>query len=260
MSESKPTELSVVKTPSLKNGGDAAIAKRLTKLFADAQTGMRRVVALGLFAWEIKETQLKHGEWGPWLAANAPTLCREDSKTGRPKASHALHNAMRITQGVLEHVGFKTISAYLKHVSNSPSGGICHNGKFLLLPDKKIPTDIKPLREKICSLIDGKSQQQLFWEYKQAEEDDEGELKKKHGRLKGQGGVSREQRASAKQREREAELLELKLTIKEFGKQCDELADDKHIGDPEAGAEFEAAFPKVENLFRYMQRIKQGRK
>ena len=42
---------------NLKSGNDAAAAKQLNKLFTEAQNGMRRVVALGLFAWEIKESQ-----------------------------------------------------------------------------------------------------------------------------------------------------------------------------------------------------------
>ena len=33
------------------SGNDAAAAKQLNKLFTEAQNGMRRVVALGLFAW-----------------------------------------------------------------------------------------------------------------------------------------------------------------------------------------------------------------
>ena len=68
----KPIYLEIVKAPSVKIGNDAELGKHLMKLFTDAQNGMRRVVAFGLFAWEIKETKLKHGQWGPWLAENAP--------------------------------------------------------------------------------------------------------------------------------------------------------------------------------------------
>ena len=75
--------------PKLKSGHDSVAARSLLKLYTDAQNGMRKIVALGLAAWEIKESQLKHGEWGPWLAANAPALARPDSVTGKPKASAA---------------------------------------------------------------------------------------------------------------------------------------------------------------------------
>ena len=56
--EAKSVEIEVIpavgkcaNNAHLKSGEDAAIAKQLNKLFAEAQTGMRRIVALGLFAW-----------------------------------------------------------------------------------------------------------------------------------------------------------------------------------------------------------------
>lgn len=223
-----PAKLAVA--PKLKDGTDAATAKQLTKLFSDAQTGMRRIVALGLFAWQIKETQLKHGEWGPWLAAHAPQLCRQDSATGKPKAAAALTNYMELTKNVLEGVGFDTIEKYLETVAKFPLRGNLNHGGFLLVADKKVPEEVRPLREKICSLVDGKTQRHLFLEFKQAEEDAEGNTKPKRGRLKGQGGASKEQRERAAQLAEEEQVTALNLWCEETAAAIMERADDQGLG------------------------------
>ena len=217
--------------PKMKNGADAIAAKNLIKLFKDAQSGMRRIVALGLYAWEIKETQLKHGEWGPWLAANAPGLCRPDSVTGKPKAASALTNFMDLTKGILESVGIPTMEKYFETVAKSPSRREFEKGGWLLIPDKKVPEEIRPLREKICALVDGKTQRQLFLEFKQAEEDAEGNAKKKRGRLKGQGGASKEQRAAAAELEAQERITEKKLKAEEVADWLIEMSDDAGFGE-----------------------------
>jgi hypothetical protein len=173
--------------PTLSDGQDKTTAKELTKRFSDAQSGMRRIVALGLFAWEIKETKLKHGQWGAWLSAHCPKLTRIDQATNQPKPSTALSGYMDLTRGVLDNLGF-TVEKYLAHISNSRLPGICQGGKYLLLPDKKLPAEVLPLKEKICSLVDGKTQRQLFLEFKQTDADG----KPKVGRLQGQGGKAGE--------------------------------------------------------------------
>jgi len=222
---SAPAVKSIAKVPALKSGNDAAAAKQLTKLFTDAQTGMRKIVALGLFAWEMKEQQLKHGEFGPWLAAHAPKLCRLHPESGKPQVSHALHNYMTLTKSVLEAVGIPSISKYLGALSNLPTGEICHHGKLLLLPAGKVPADLQPLREKICTLVDGKTQRQLFMEFKQSEDD-----KPKRGRLKGHGGASKAQREAAQQITEKARLEAMDLRAVETAEWLTEVADDKHLG------------------------------
>lgn len=216
------------RVPTLNDGHDQATAKQLLKLFTDAQTGMRRIVALGLYAWEIKECKLKHGEWGSWLAAHCPRLTREDT-AGKPKASASLSSYMELTKNVLESVGF-TVEKYLKHVSNSQTLGICHGGKYLLLPDKKLSEDARELKEKLCSVVDGKTQRQLFLEFKQAEDDGNGNPTPKRGRLKGQGGATVEQREAAQQAEEKARLEALELKATEATEWLLEVSDDKHLG------------------------------
>jgi hypothetical protein len=223
----KPAKPLVV--PKLKSGDDAAVAKELVSRYAEAQTGMRRIIALGLFAWEIKETQLKHGEWGPWLAANTPELSRNDAGTGRPKASAALTNYMSLTRGVLEKSGLPTINKYLATIAKFPRDGNLNHGQFLLIADKKVPDVIKPLRDKICALVDGKTQNQLFLEFKQADDDDEG-ARAKRGRLKGSSGLTKEQRERAAQRAEEQRIVELEEDTRETTGFLLENSDAKNFG------------------------------
>ncbi len=149
--------------PKLRNGGDAAAAKKLLKLYSDAQIGMRKIIALGLAAWEVKETQLKHGEFGAWLAAHAPKLSRMDDTTGKPKASSQLSGYMALTKNVLEGVGFPTIEKYLEATAKFPNPGICGGGGFLLIADKRVPTEAKELREKIANWLTAKPNVSCFW-------------------------------------------------------------------------------------------------
>lgn len=216
--------------PSLIDGHDKDAAKQLSKLYSDAQNGMRRIVALGLFAWEIKETRLKHGQWGAWLAAHCPNLARVDTETGKAKASTALSSYMDLTKNVLEQVGFTTVERYLAHISNSRQAGICRGGKFLLLPDKKLPEEVRPLKEKICTLIDGKTQKQLITGFKQAVEDETGKAKPKRGNLSGKG-CTRDHRANAAAIAEEERINALNLESEDISTWLIEKAGPKGIGD-----------------------------
>jgi hypothetical protein len=214
----------------LKGGDDTLTAKQLNKLFADAQTGMRKIVALGLFAWEIKERQLKHGEFGAWLAQHCPKLATADSVTGKPRASRALSGYMDLTKSVLENVGFDTIEKYLDEAEKFSGVKSLKHGGFLLMADKKVPDSVKPLREKICELVDGKTQRSLFSEFKQAEEDAEGNAKPKKGRVKGCAGTTAEQRAAAEEAVQAAALEELGISAVEHADWLMLMADAKGAG------------------------------
>ena len=100
----------------------------------------------------------------------------------------------------------------------------------------------------------------LFLGFKQAEIDSNGQLKSKRGRLKGEGGASREQRAVHRQKLAEMEIAERKAFLLNLGDACDQAANKKGIGDPECAAEFDEIFPKVEHLFRFMQGVKEARR
>ena len=210
----------------LKTGDDAATAKQLNKLFTEAQNGMRRVIALGLFAWQVKETQLKHGEFGAWLATHCPKLATLDAM-GKPHASRALRGYMELTKNVLEGVGFSTIEKYLDEAAKFSGNKSLNHGGFLLIADKKVPESVKPLREKICQLVDGKTQRQLFLEFKQADEDDN---KPKRGRLKGSSGLTKEMREKAAARAEQERINELEETVTERIDWLLEIADAKNLG------------------------------
>jgi hypothetical protein len=245
--------------PKLKSGDDAAIAAQLTEKFNQAQNGMRRIIALGLFAWEIKETQLKHGQWGHWLAAHAPDLCRPDSLTGKPKASGALTNYMDLTRGVLENVGFKTVGKYLGAAAKFPRDGNLSHGDFLLIEDKNVPADVKPIREKIFDLVDGKTQKQLFLEFKQAEEDETGAAKPHRGQLKGSKGLTKEMRERAAERQEAARIGELEEDTKATVKFLLENSDAKNFGvlDPKTLAKLSEA---LETAQAFIKRLAESRK
>lgn len=251
------TELIVANAPKLTTGDDAAIGKQLVRLFNDAQNGMRRVVAFGLLAWEVK-LKVKHGQFGPWLAEHAPKLCRKDSATGSPKTTHALESYMALTKGVLETCGL-TVGKYLGTVMNSPGSGNLGMGRLLLLPEKKVPQEFRSLREKICSTVDGKTQKQLQLEFKQMEEDGSGELKKKHGRLKGKGGASAAQRAAAKAALLEAEAQSANEWAEEAGATIRELADDAHWGKTLTDANAEKLLEDLQTGVDYLNQLVKAR-
>ena len=221
----KPAKL---RAANLKSGNDAAAAKQLNKLFTEAQNGMRRMVALGLFAWEIKEGQLKHGEFGTWLAEHCPKLATIDTVTGKAKPSRALQGYMELTKNVLESCGCATIEKYLATVAKCANDAHLKPGQFLLLADKKVPESLQPMREKICDLVDGKTQRSLFLEFKQADEDG---AKPKRGRLKGSSGLTKEQRANAAQLAEQERITEKKLRAEEIATWLIEMADDKGLGE-----------------------------
>lgn len=124
---------------------DGAAAERLRELYDDAQNGMRRVIALGMYCFELQESNLKHGEFGPWVEKHCPQI-----------SYRSIRNYMQLTKGVLDACGVQIGSAL----------PICHGGEILLLPDAQIPDESRKLRGQICELIDGKTQRQLLLEFK----------------------------------------------------------------------------------------------
>jgi len=219
---------STARTPRMKSGNDALTAHELTQLFVDAQAGLRKIIALGLFAWEIKEHELKHGEWGAWLAAHAPELARADSVSGKPKASSQLIGYMELTRSILEACGLKTIGSYLEAVAKFPNAGNLNRGQFLLLPDINVPAEARPLREKIFQLVDGKTQRQLFLEFKQSTADGS---RPQRGRLKGSEGCPRHVRAEAANRDELERVTAKKLKAAEITAWLMEMSDDAGLGE-----------------------------
>jgi hypothetical protein len=147
--------------PKLNTRDDAVAAQNLVCLSSEAELDLRKVIALGLAAWEIKEQRLGHGQWGRWLATHAPVFSQPDAITGRPKAASQLLSHMELAKNVLALAGFPSIESWLKEVAKFPKSGICSEGKFLLLPESEVPAGALPLRQKICALVEGKTRRQL---------------------------------------------------------------------------------------------------
>ncbi len=99
-----------------------------------------------------------------------------------------------------------------------------------MLEESKVPKESRPLREKICHLIDGKSQHQLMLEFTQADEDEEGNLKAKRGRTKNCRGTTKEQRQAAREREERERIDEIEISAGEFCKWMEKHGDAKGVG------------------------------
>lgn len=242
---SKPASLEVIpaaaiKVPSLINGNDEAVKQQFGELFAEAQNGMRRIVTFGLFALGVKLTQVKHGQFGDWVKGHFGE-----------SAYRTVRSHIQLTESTLEACGIKKLKPIFQNGSTLP---ISHHGDFLLIAEKNVPESLKPLREKICGIVDGKSARALFTEFKQAEDDEDGKAKPKRGRRKGEGGATKEQRAAAKLREEEERVTALKLDAADFAKWCDKHGDDKGIGSFRGSKEWNKLKEAVESLAIYMKR------
>lgn len=221
------------KIPKLKDGQDAKAAEQIGSMFHDAQIGMRRIIALGIFAWELKLGQLKHGEFGAWLAVHRPELATPHSKTGKPMASRALQGHMAVTKGVLKDAGYDTVKKFLNFAKSANDADLT-SGRFLLIEEKKVSDELKPLREKICAMVDGKTAKQLNLEYVNIEDDEDSEegtgKRRGKGQLPGSKGLTKEMREAAEARKEQNRIDELEIEVKEITKRLEQIADAMHLG------------------------------
>ena len=137
------TELAdIMNDPSVAPGAGEAL--KLGEMYADAQHGMRRVVALGWYCFELKN-RLPHGQFLPWVEKHCPQI-----------SDRSVNAYMELTKHVLEACGCQ-IRSTLR---------IFHGGQFLLLADQDISPEARELKGKICAILDGKSQRQLRLAFK----------------------------------------------------------------------------------------------
>ena len=165
--------------PALKTGDDAEVATQFKKSFADAQGALQRVLAFGVYSAHIKYNCLKHGQFRRWVHAQ----CGE-------QAYRSVRSYLKLTEGVLKACGTKSLKASVSKWQQLP---FCRSGQFLLADATEVPESVQPLRDKVLKLIENKTQRQLFFEFKQAEESGDN-VKPKRGRLKCQGGATKAQR------------------------------------------------------------------
>jgi len=191
--------------PTLKHGNDAKAAKQLNKLIKDAESGVVRILKAGFFL-ECLAEDLPHGMLGPWVESH----CNREWRTVR--------RWKQVAAGVGEALGIslKQRLEYKLH-------------EVLALPLKKVPAELLAVREKIDAEIAGKSYRQLFLELKQV--DEENPTKPKIGRVKGQGGATKEQRANAAELEAQEIINERKLKAQEIAEWLLLMSDDQGLGE-----------------------------
>lgn len=154
-------------------GHDQADATQLKELHTAAQNGLRRVMALGLFCFAVKE-RLPHGQFGAWLESNCPEI-----------SVSSLKAHMQLTMSVLETCGFPT----LKEFEKASTLAISKSSELLLLTDAEVKKpELQEIRQKIFDVIDGKSARQLMLEFKSVKEAEDGTLTTHVGRRPGEGG------------------------------------------------------------------------
>jgi len=226
-----------------------AAAEKFGQLHHEAQTGLRRVVAFGLFCFEMQEVHLKQGQFGRWLAQYHPECAKQKKDTDWWEASSALNSWMKLTKDTLEAVGLD-VNKYLAQVNSFRVG----SGDLLLLPDNKVPKAARPLREEICNVLDGKTARQLMLEFKQM--DEEGQVKR--GRLKGCKGTTREQREAARERERQQQIADASDSAEELARFIGEQCDDEHLGLADEKS-FKQAFDAYVLLKGYIEPLAVGR-
>lgn len=188
----------------LKHGNDAQRAKELDKLIKDAEAGLVRILKVGFFL-ECLADDLPHGQLGPWVEAH----CKRSWRT--------VQRWKQVAGGFADTLGI-SLQQRLEIKLH----------KLLAMPLKKVPENLKPIREKLDAEIQGKSYRQLFLELKQM--DEETGKPRKPGQLPGSKGLTKEMREKAAQRAEQERLNELEETITENIDWLLEIADAKNLG------------------------------
>ena len=193
-------------TKLAKNNPDWLVEAKgiLNKDFGVIHTAMldaaKRAAWLGLFLNYVKERGKKdgsipHGQFGPWLKTNLPDLNRD---------------TIAVYMAIGRNIADKAKLEYSKFGTSD----ICHRGE---LPAEAL------------KLVEGKTQSQLFLEFKHSEIKND-TLVARRGRLPGQGGASKLQRDQHNQKTEAHRLEAIDLHAVETSEWLLEVSDDKHLG------------------------------
>ena len=160
-----PTEAVVVRDgPQLTIFSDQEAAQKVRQLVQDAQDGLRRIIVCGLYLETIK-ADLPHGQFGKWLETYCPEISRRTISVW-----------MSLTSNIREACGIKLAAA-----ANLKSPIY----EAITLPPEDRPEEVRDVCARMDELMAGKSARQLLLEFKQAEEDEDGNLVARRGRLPG---------------------------------------------------------------------------
>jgi len=113
-------------------------ADQFQHAYHEAVNGVRRVIVFGMMCLHVKRN-LQHGRFGKWLKTNCPDLSHE-----------RVRQFMRLTEGIMGITKFQALLDF-----DRPSY------ELLALPDAEVPEEVRPIRDEIFNLIDGKSVYQL---------------------------------------------------------------------------------------------------
>jgi hypothetical protein len=225
----------------------AKAAAEINREFAEtnqlSETARQRRARLGLMLIWVKmqgkaDGSIPHGTFGDWMKENLSDIPKS---TAGDYITEAKSICDLCKWQISEIRNFETPPHQLLNADSSELKGV-EKERF----------------RKLSDVIEQQKHFRAVTQYKQVELKDDATVAK-IGRRKGEGGASREQRAAHQQKLHEMGLKERKAFIVNLGEAADRAANEKGIGDPECAAEFEEAFPKIENLFRFMQSVRTAR-
>jgi len=187
---------SLTKIPAWHAEAKQLLTENFGKIHAAFTDATKRAVWMGMFLNHIKargkeDGSIPHGQFGPWLEKNVP------------------------------EVPIRTAQTYMNLAT-----GVCEKGNFEIR-QFSVFAQSGQLPPPIEKIVEGKTQQQLFLEFKNV--DDEGNPRGK-GQLPGSKGLTKAQRELAQQRAEEARLNELEEEIVSLNERLLEIADVKHLG------------------------------
>jgi len=183
----------VANAPSLTIFRNEEAASKVRQLVSDAQDGLRRILVCGLYLETIKH-DLPHGQFRRWLEAYVPEV------TPRTVATW-----MTLASNIREAAGIKWEAA--SHLQTPIYDAIT-------LPPQDRPAELQEACAKMDELMAGKSARQLLLEFKQAEEDADGNLVARRGRLPGSKTTPRRKGIGEQLDEEAAESEEFLNTLK----------------------------------------------
>lgn len=250
----------VTKPISLKNGNDKIVADQLKAMHSELSGFATKSFLFGIYGHYIKEVELKKNQFGEWLQQHAPELCRLDTKTQKPKATSSFSRHLDFSKEVIGAFGLSLTSA-LQKIKTLTKGSFPTVGNVghLLIEDKESAVKVIPKHEELVSLLANNSRRQVVHTLVQMEEDDNGIERRKRGRLKGQGGASREQRAAAKEAEERAEVEAMELDAQDFDKWIDKVSDAKGL--PRVSQKvWDAHLARVRFHYKWMESVHDARK
>lgn len=214
-SSSSLPSVNPLRTFTFKRGDPDKIAADFKDAFAKTERASKVVAAFGVLAAHVKTNLLRHGQFGDWVEAQCGAT-----------SYRSVRGYMKFAESVLKKSGVRSLDAFVSKWQDLP---ICHRGEFLLLPDNQVPEPVRKIRKKALDIMENKTVNQLFFEFKQAEEDEQGNAKKKVGRLPGHGGATHAQREAKQAADKKADKVAKEAAIKGFGlwikKNCVDTAD-----------------------------------